>query len=107
MRRNRHLHPRDKALTAWIEGEAPEYQEHIELCLRCSNRLEELVGDDASSLVQALSAATAPPPNLGPLLQDGISRRMQARADWSLVGDLVGVSWRTVRVLSQGTGLDG
>jgi len=107
VKRNRHLHPRDKALVTWLEGEAPEYQEHIELCLRCSNRLEELVGEEAQSLVQALSAAVAPPENLAPRLQDGISRRMQARADWSLVGDLVGVSWRTVRVLSQGTGLDG
>lgn len=106
MRRNRHLHPNDKALTAWLEGEAPDQNEHIEMCLRCSSRLEELAGDEARSLVQALHAAVAPPENLAPRLQDGISRRMQSRADWSLMGDLVGVSWRTVRVLSQGTGLE-
>jgi len=106
MRRNRHLHPSDEVLNIWLEGEGQEHHEHIEQCLRCSSRLEELAGDDAQALVQALHVAVAPPSNLVPRLEDGISRRMQARADWSLLGDLVGVSWRTVRVLSQGTGLE-
>lgn len=102
MRRNRHLHPGADKLEAWLDGDAPQLDAHIDQCLRCSNRIEELAGDDYRTLVQALGRAVAPPRNLQPRLVDGISRRMQAREDLTLLGDLVGVSWRTLRVLSQG-----
>lgn len=102
MKRNRHLHPSNSKLTEWLDGLAPHLDGHIDYCLRCSDRIEEIAAEHQNNLVQALHRATAPPRDLQPRLVDGISRRMQAREDWTLLGDLVGVSWRTLRVLSQG-----
>lgn len=100
--RNRHLHPSAAKLEQWLEHGSPPIEEHIESCLRCSARLEELTdGESLNTLRQALVQATAPPTDLNPRLTEAISRRMKARQDWALVGDLFGVSWQTIRVLTQ------
>ena len=103
--RNRHLHPSSSKLQQWLDEGVPSIDEHVEGCLRCSERLEELTGEDSAALVRrALVAVTRPPDDLNPRLNESIALRMSARQDWALVGDLFGVSWRTIRVLGQGQG---
>lgn len=110
IRRNRHLHPAQDELVAWLDGESSQYDEHIENCLWCAQWIEDIqTGTEEADLVEsapistALAAAVRPPADLQPRLANGIAKQLQSREDLTLFADLLGVSWRTVRILSQGT----
>lgn len=110
IRRNRHLHPAHHELVAWLDGESSQHDEHIENCLWCAQWIEEIQsGSDEAELLEsapistALAEAVRPPTDLQPRLSQGIAKQLQSREDLSLLADLLGVSWRTIRMLSQGT----
>lgn len=113
IRRNRHLHPEREELVSWLDGGFGHYDEHIENCLWCMETIEAIEsGSVDAGLVEsapisaALAEAVRPPADLRPRLRQEISKTLQARDDLTLLGDLLGVSWRTLRILSQGTGLN-
>lgn len=110
IRRNRHLHPTQAELAAWLDGENSQYDEHIDKCLWCAQWIEEIEsGSSQAEMVESAPIATAlaqavrPPADLEPRLTQAINKKLQSREDLSLLADLLGVSWRTVRLLSQGT----
>lgn len=106
MKLNSHLHPNNKRLTAWANGLESELDDHVENCLRCASRIEAM--DDASEHVRsALSKVLETPEGLRPRLREGIGRKLEGRGDLSLIGDLLGLPYQTVRVISQGTDIDG
>lgn len=103
MKRNRHLHPSPRKLERWVNGTEPSLDLHIENCHRCANRLEEVFEPGSTPIKAALSQLSRPPSDLTLRLTQGIGLKMQQRADIELAGELIGVSWQTVRVLSRGT----
>lgn len=107
MKRNRHMHPSNKRLERWLDGADRDLDDHIESCLRCATRIEEIAMGETNYIAGALRQLLVVPTDLKPRLSTGIGRKMRARGDVELLGELLGVSWRTVRVLSQGTDIDG
>lgn len=107
MSRRRYVHPSKARLRTWLAGGDPELDEHVHACNRCAERVEELESEQSSNLAQALSILLTPPEDLRPRLAEGIGRKVQAREDLTLLGDLMGVSWRTLKVLSQGSTPEG
>jgi len=107
MKRNRHMHPSNKRLERWLDGADHDLDAHIEDCHRCATRIEDIAQGESTHIAGALRQLLVVPTDLKPRLNDGIGRKMRARGDVELLGELLGVSWRTVRVLSQGTDIDG
>ncbi len=93
-------HPSRRRLAAWLAGELPEFDRHVDTCERCANRLEDLASP-GPSIGDALRQALAPPEGLAPRLTSGIARKMQTRQDLSTVVDLMGLPIHTARALSE------
>jgi len=106
MKRNRHLHPSPRKLERWVNGTEPSLDLHIENCHRCANRIEEAFEPGTTGIKAAMMAVSRPPTDLARRLNQGIGLKMQQRADVELVGELIGVSWQTVRVMSRGTEIE-
>ena len=93
-------HPSRKRLLAWLSGELPDLDDHIESCDRCATRLEELA-TPGPSLRDALRTALAPPLDLAPRLRSGIAHKMQTRQDLQTVLDLMGLPIHIARAISE------
>lgn len=106
MKLNSHLHPNNKRLLAWANGHEAELDDHVENCLRCAARIEAL-DEELGDVESALRHVLATPSGLRPRLREGIGRKLEGRGDLSLIGDLLGLPYQTVRVISQGTDIDG
>lgn len=102
MRRNRHLHPSRAKLMGWIEGEQPDLDAHVEQCLRCASKIEEIDSTSESSLGLALAQILSPPANLSPQLASRIEHKIESRSDIRLLGEMLGVPYQTIKVVSQG-----
>lgn len=103
MRRNRHLHPSRSKLASWIEGAQPHLDAHVEECLRCASKIEEIDSGSESSLGLALAQILAPPRNLSTQLTSQIEHKIESRSDLGLLGEMLGVPYQTVKVVSQGS----
>jgi len=106
MKRNRHLHPSPRKLERWVNGTEPTLDLHIENCHRCASRIEEAFEPGATSIGAAMLEVNRVPSDIADRMMQQISLKMQQRGDWELVGELVGVSWQTVRVMSRGTEIE-
>lgn len=106
MKRNRHLHPSPRKLERFVNGTEPDLTLHIENCHRCASRLEEAFEPGRTQIAAAYRQVLRPPSDLTSRLNQGIGLKMQQRGDLELAGELIGVSWQTVRVLSRGTEIE-
>lgn len=97
------LHPSTKRLQRWLDGEAqaePDVDAHILTCDRCANRLEELaqpLPDLSAALVESLSS----PDDLVSRLGVRMNETIRNREDLSLLFELMGIPFATVRNLME------
>ncbi len=93
------LHPSRAKLAAWLEGhELPDVEAHVTSCARCAARLDALAPPTADLRV-ALAQALQPPSDLVPRLHTGVRKRLDARQDLGLLGQMLGLPWHTARIL--------
>lgn len=93
-------HPSRQKLAAWLEGNAPEIDAHIDHCAKCAERLEEAEGH-TSVIGSALEHLLQPPTNLAPTIRSGIERSTEARSDLSLLVDLLALPAHTLQALNE------
>lgn len=106
MKRNRHLHPSPRKLERWVNGTEPGLDLHIENCHRCADRAVEAYAPGTTRIRAAMLEVDRVPSDIAQRVSQGIGLKMQQRGDWELVGELVGVSWQTVRAMSRGTDIE-
>ena len=88
--RPRWWHPGSAKLRMWLEDGDEKLDAHIATCERCATRLEDL-SEPAVPLGDALRALLAPPVDLQPRLQAGITLKMQTRDDLRLLCEMMGL----------------
>lgn len=93
-------HPSRHKLAAWLEGNAPEIDAHIDHCAKCAERLEGFDGQ-TSAIGNALEHLLRPPNDLGPTIRTGIDRTTEARSDLSLLVDLLALPAHTLEALNK------
>lgn len=97
-------HPSKRALREWLEisedssGE-DAIDQHLNSCERCSAVLDEMEGDGAESVGDALAAFYAPPPGLSDRLERRVTERLDSRAVLGVVSDLFGAGIDTSKLL--------
>lgn len=94
------LHPGRRRLVAWLEGDDADAKtdRHLGTCAHCADRLEELA-PPAPDLRVELARALQAPTDLVPRLQTGVRKRLDGRQDLRLLGQMLGLPWRTARLL--------
>ncbi len=101
-------HPSNDALRRWLqadnESDLPEVTEHVDDCLRCATRLEELAAKsdaelDSSGIASALVNLLAPPEGLSDRVEDKVNDRLSSRQVVSVLGDLFGAGFETSKLL--------
>lgn len=95
-------HPKDDRLLAWLDGNAPELDEHLDDCETCAQTIDRLAAADAD-LRPALLSLLAPPVDLATRVSERLAARVQSRRDVELLGSMLGLPMETGRVvLDQG-----
>ncbi len=100
------MHPSSKRLQRWLEAgpvAEPEVDEHILTCDRCANRLEELA-QPLPELGVALQRTLASPDDLVARLGVRMNETIRNREDLSLLFELMGIPFATVRNLMEDEG---
>lgn len=92
-------HPSKRRLRSWLEEGDARLDAHIDGCTRCAAKLEDL-SQPTVSLAEALHSMLAPPDDLQDKLRVGIARKLDARADLELLGEMFSIPYRTVQALS-------
>ena len=96
-------HPNKRQLALWLEGQAPNYDDHVDTCDRCTATLEEIVGhelaDDAPDIGPALLVVLEPPPDLESRISRRLAERLQTRTDVELFSSLFGVPIDAARIV--------
>lgn len=93
-------HPSRHKLAAWLEGNAPEIDDHIDHCTKCAERLEEVEGH-TSVIGNALVHLLRPPTDLAPTIRSGIERSTEARSDLALLVDMLALPAHTLQALNE------
>lgn len=95
-------HPTDDALRAWLDDLDPDQavEDHLGGCEICAGRLEAL-DNTLSPVASALELITRPPEGLRSRLDDRFAEVALQQATRSLIGDLFGIGFRTIRVLAE------
>lgn len=98
-------------LASWLSGEVDhgEHEEHLDSCVQCAARLEEINDDVNVTNVQAISAefrpallaVLEPPADLHQRISGRIAARLQDQSDASLIGSMLGVSVETARIVTE------
>ena len=91
-------HPKDDRLLAWLDGDAPELDEHLAGCERCAKSIDGLVAEEAD-LAPALLSVLAPPADLATRVSERLAARIQSRRDAELFGSMLGLPVETGRVV--------
>lgn len=91
-------HPEDDRLLAWLDGSAPELDEHLDACDRCAAAIDHLAADEAD-LRPALLSLLAPPSDLATRVSEQLAARIQRRRDVELFGSMLGIPMETGRVV--------
>lgn len=109
MRRRLDLwHPSDDRLRHWLDtGEPDGVGEHVDRCVRCADRLEEIDSqvptplslDGPSLLRQALTEWISPPPDLNDRVLQGVVARHRAEREMMLIAGLFSVGVETAQLL--------
>ena len=97
--RRRIWHPSKRRLREWLEEGDERLDAHIDGCGRCAARLEDL-SQPTASLADALHSMLAPPDDLQDKLRVGIARKLDARADLELLGEMLALPWRTMQAMT-------
>lgn len=98
--------PSDKRLLQWLEhgdGFDPALDEHLATSDRCANRLEELA-QPLPELRAALEQSLASPDDLVVRLGVRMNETIRNREDLSLLFELMGIPFATVRILTEDEG---
>ncbi len=93
-------HPSMRKLHRWIDDEDETLDRHLATCDYCTRRLEPLLEDGDLRIGSALLTLLAVPDELPSRLQVGIDSRLSNQSDMSLIGELFGVPFRTVRAIT-------
>lgn len=97
-------HPSKRRLAAWWNDDAPDgsIAEHVETCEICAGRIEALVpGEPAPAHIgRLLGDLLSPEDHLSDRMRSGIADRMRTEADLKMVADLLGIGFRTARLLA-------
>ena len=91
-------HPKDARLLAWLEGDAPDLDEHLEDCERCAEALDRLAAAD-TDLRPALLSLLTPPDDLAARMSDRLAARIQDRRDLEMFGSMLGIPVEAGRVV--------
>lgn len=94
-------HPNDDRLLAWLDGNAPELDEHLADCERCAQSVDRLAAAEAD-LRPALLSLLAPPADLATRVSERLAARIQSRRDVELFGSMLGLPVETGRVVFDG-----
>ncbi len=92
-------HPNRRQLARWLDGDAPELDDHIDGCEKCAQTLDALAAAETTDLRPALLTLLAPPTDLEERVSRRLAARLQSRADAELFGALLGVPIETGRVV--------
>lgn len=93
-------HPTRARLAEWLDGAAPELDDHVHYCARCAEGLDGL-DEPGSPLGEALETVLRPPDDLSVSLRGGIARRKLERADVELLTDLLALPLHTFRAFGE------
>ena len=91
-------HPDDDRLLAWLDGDAPDLDEHLADCEDCAKSIDRLAGGEAD-LRPALLSLLAPPADLATRVSERLAARVQSRRDVELLGSMLGVPVETGRIV--------
>lgn len=96
-------HPNERQLARWLDGDAPNYDAHVDSCEHCAAALERIVGlelsGDHPEIGPALLVLLEPPPDLESRVSRGIAERIRARSDVELFSSLFGVPIDAARIV--------
>lgn len=99
------FHPSRRSLQAWLGGDTDDEKldNHISVCQRCANTLEEIAADDGEEeshdLAGALAVALAPPVDLPTRLEHKVTQRLDSRVMFGVLSDLFAAGLETSRML--------
>lgn len=93
------FHPSQERLVRWLESAAPpRVGRHVEACVRCADRLDELTVLDAEP-VSLLRGALAPSAGAEKRVLDAVRSELDDREALDVFADLFGAGWDAVRLL--------
>ena len=97
-------HPNRAQLAMWLDGTAPNFDDHIDDCPICAEELASISDDDGADadIGPALLILLEPPPDLHDRVAAKIAERLQAREDAALFGALLGLGIDTARIFVDG-----
>ena len=98
-RRFRLRHPSRGDLSAWLDGDRPDIDEHVTTCERCATTLEELAAPSAGPITEALAAIYHVPEDLSERLERRVADRLDSMVIMEVVADLFGAGMETSRLL--------
>ena len=95
-------HPNKRQLSLWLDGQAPNYDSHVDDCEHCSALLEDIVGidldNDDSNIGPALLVLLEPPADLEDRVSRRIAERLQTTSDMELFSSMFGIPIDAARV---------
>lgn len=95
-------HPNKRQLSLWLDGQAPNYDSHVDECEQCSALLEDIVGidldNDDSKIRPALLVLLEPPADLEDRVSRRIADRLQTTSDMELFSSLFGIPIDAARI---------
>lgn len=94
------LHPTRRRIRTWLDSGDVDagLETHLDHCVRCSDELESLAGEQVS-VELALAEMLAPPADLGVRMEQRIAASFQARRDLELMAQMFGLSAQVTRLL--------
>lgn len=99
MSRRRWRHPTTRRLVRWLTEGDPSLDAHLDQCERCAGRLERL-SESTAPVAEALRETLTVPGDLADRIRSAVARRVEAQADFELLGELLTVPWETALVLA-------
>ena len=95
-------HPNKRQLSLWLDGQAPNYDSHVDDCEHCSALLEDIVGidldNDDSTIGPALLMLLESPSDLEDRVSRRIAERLQMTSDMELFSSMFGIPIDAARV---------
>lgn len=93
-------HPSNPRLVEWLNGKAPDLDDHVGACERCADNLADL-DTDPSPIRDALETLLHPPADLAPAIRLRFERRARDRDALGLLGELLALPLHVARSLSE------
>lgn len=95
-------HPNKRQLSLWLDGQAPNYDSHVDECEHCSAQLEDIAGIDLdtedSNIGPALLVLLEPPSDLEDRVSRRIAERLQMTNDMELFSSMFAIPVEAARV---------